>query len=168
MIREAREPGCPFEQRLLAEMPALRAFLRRLCRAVDLDDLVQEALARALRYRATYAVDRPLKSWLLRIAFRVYLDHRRRGRADAQSAADPRAGDGDAEAAAEDLRAEQHDRVRAALLPLSAVEREVLVRFHGRGESIADIVAATGLKPGTVKSHLHRARRRIAAPEERP
>ena len=41
--------------------------------------------------------------------------------------------------------------------------REVVERFHRDGQSVATIGSELGLPEGTVKSHLHRARRRLAA-----
>jgi len=41
--------------------------------------------------------------------------------------------------------------------------RDVLVRFHRHGHSIDEISTALHLPSGTVKSHLHRARRKLAA-----
>jgi DNA-directed RNA polymerase specialized sigma24 family protein len=49
--------------------------------------------------------------------------------------------------------------VLAVLRPL---EREVLLRFHQNMESVREIALATDMPEGTVKSHLSRARRRLA------
>jgi len=54
------------------------------------------------------------------------------------------------------------ESVEALLMPLAAVERDVLLRFHRDGRSVREIARALGMPEGTVKSHLHRARRRLA------
>lgn len=158
----ADEPQLALEARLAAEAPGLRAYLRRVAgvgaRSAELDDLAQAALERALRYRKSYDPARPLGAWLRTIALRVVLDQRARGlrlreAADAQS---------NELAAREDATVEHRDELLRVLAPLSDVEREVLVRFHGRGETVLELALALQLPEGTVKSHLHRARRKLA------
>jgi RNA polymerase sigma-70 factor (ECF subfamily) len=92
------------------------------------------------------------------IALRVVLDQRARGlrlreAAGAQS---------NELAAREDATVEHRDELLRVLAPLSDVERDVLVRFHGRGETVQELALALQLPEGTVKSHLHRARRKLA------
>jgi RNA polymerase sigma-70 factor (ECF subfamily) len=147
--------------------PQLRAFLGRLLRGgatygSSLDDLVQETLTRSWRSRASFDAHRgSLASWLLRIAFTVYLDHRAAPppessvRETATQATDPVA----AAAAREHLL-----RLLAQLDPR---ERHLLLRFHRDGRSIAELAHETGLAAGTVKSLLHRARARLWAFERR-
>ena len=102
--------------------------------------------------------------WLRRVALRVWLDllrKSRRGPRRAEGAEVELVATGDA--VAEHARAlaarEELDRLLARLAPL---EREVLERFHRAGHSIARIAVELELAEGTVKSHLHRARRRLA------
>lgn len=146
-----------FGQRLLAFEPRLVSFLQRLCRA-PADDLVQETLARAWRSRRSFDAARGgLESWLLRIAFRTFLDERARANgAPGTLAEDLPAGTADpAEAAA--IR----EQITALLRGLGDRERDVLLRFHRDGCSIAEIAHALALPSGTVKSHLHRARQKL-------
>jgi len=157
----ADEPQPSLAERLGAEAPALRAYLKRVIGAgrgaADADDVAQEALARALRYRGSYDPTRPLGAWLRGVALRVLLDHQAKS-ALAHGASHEQA----AEAAARhDSSLEQRDELEHALAPLSRLERELLVRFHARGESIRELARALELPEGTVKSHLHRARRRL-------
>lgn len=150
------------EARLAAEAPALRAFLRRIAghgaSREEADDLAQDAIARALRYRDAYDESRPIASWLRGIALRVLLDHRER-RSRAPAAVD---GDGHEAVSPTDHTVEHRDALERLLAPLSSVERDVLVRFHAHGEEVLEIARALELPEGTVKSHLHRARRKLA------
>jgi RNA polymerase sigma-70 factor (ECF subfamily) len=151
----------PLAERLAHETRALRHFVRALLRgsAADVDDVVQDVLARAWQYRATFDGGRALGPWLRASAVRAVVDHRVRAArrpvtpvaADDEPTAQPH---GDALAEREDV-----DRLLARL---DAHERDVLVRFHQRGESIAEIARSLALPAGTVKSLLHRARRRLA------
>jgi RNA polymerase sigma-70 factor (ECF subfamily) len=156
----ADEPQLALEARLAAEAPGLRAYLRRVAgvgaRSAELDDLAQAALERALRYRKSYDPARPLGAWLRTIALRVVLDQRAARVRDAASAPSNEL------AAREDATVEHRDELARVLAPLSDVEREVLVRFHGRGETVEELALALRLPEGTVKSHLHRARRKLA------
>jgi RNA polymerase sigma-70 factor (ECF subfamily) len=151
--------GEALEGALVAELPALREYLRRVATGAargEVEDLVQEAVARALRYHRSFAAGREIGPWLRGIALRVLIDHRARlARAPATAADVERAGD-----EAED-RLEQLDSIERALERLSEVEREVVVRFHGRDETIAEIAERLSMPVGTVKSHLHRARRKL-------
>lgn len=148
------------------ELPALRALVAKLAPQHDVDDLVQEVVARALRYRDTFDGRRALGPWLAKTALNVCVDHRARRAREAASCEREAASDEPFEpAAAPDTHVEEREHVALLLAKLSRVERDVLVRFHQRGESVREIAEALGLAEGTVKSHLHRARKRLA--EER-
>ena len=159
MLTGAAEARDPLEERLVGEIPALRAFLLRLAgspaRRGEVDDLVQETLARALRYGRSFDLQRPLGPWLRATALRLVIDQRR-------SLADSQPLEGETHGAEPADAFERRDSVRQVLAAVEGVEREVLVRFHARGEPIRAIARALGLSEGTVKSHLHRARRRLA------
>ena len=158
---EEIDPDAALDERLAAEIPRLRGFLGKLngARGVDVDDLVQESLARALRYRESFDGRRALWPWLKRTAFRVFLDQRRAARASGdqgdEAIAEVPAWDRDGLA--------QREEVHRLLAALPAIEREVLLRFHRDGRSVREIAAERGIPEGTIKSHLHRARRRLAA-----
>lgn len=155
------------ERALEAEIPRLRSHVARLlghpARSADAEDVLQEVLARAWRYRASFEERRALGPWLRRTALHVVLDRRdARARAPRQGEVDP----ADVPAAASVDAAAQREQLERLLAPLSAVEREALVRFHQRGESVAEIARTLGLPEGTVKSHLSRARRKLARRKE--
>ena len=68
------------QQHILDVAPRVRAFARRLCRdSHDAEEVAQDALARALRYRDALDPDLgSLQHWMMKTAFRSYLDHRAR------------------------------------------------------------------------------------------
>ena len=150
--------GSDLDRLLEAEIGPLRRFLRRLTgRAEEAEEVLQESLARALRSRASFDPRGSLSGWLRRTALRAFLDHRDRQRrqpehlvGDVESGAAPGAG-----------ALETREELERLLARLSPREREVLLRFHQRGESLAEIARRLELPLGTVKSHLHRARGRL-------
>ncbi len=158
MTESRREPVERVDHQLAAELPRLRAFLRKLAPG-DADDLAQEVVERALRYRHAFRKDGSLLGWLKRTAFNVFLDHRQRS-----SRTPSPMGDfvWEVEAPARN-DAEDRDHVSMLLEQLSGDERDVLIRFHCHGEQISEIAGSLGRPEGTVKSLLHRARRKLAA-----
>ena len=155
--------GESFGARLSAEVPWLTGFLRRLgATREEAEDFGQDVLERALRYRHAFREDGNLRGWLGKAAFRVWVD----GRARLATAPEV-LGDADHELMATcTADPDDTEEIEQLLAKLPSVERDVLCRFHRGGESIEEISAALGMPLGTVKSHLHRARRRLAARSE--
>ena len=147
---------------MLAELPAVRGFLRRLVAGrpdLDVDDLLQETMLRAWKYQDAYDPAREARPWLQSVAFRVFLDARERTRRGPHPLPEveddsPRAQpDSGPDAAALD----------ALLAGLEARDRALLRAFHVDGRSVRELAAEHGAAEGTVKSWLHRARKRLAA-----
>jgi RNA polymerase sigma-70 factor (ECF subfamily) len=155
----------PLEERIAREAPGVRAYLARLlgpgAARGAADDLAQEVVARALACRGAFDSARPLGAWLRGVALRAYCDHVR------EHARAPAVLDGETVGAhgREITRVDERESVERALGRLSGIERTIVLRFHARGESIREIAGALGMPDGTVKSHLHRARRKLAGGE---
>lgn len=164
---------------LAALEPMVRRYLRRRCRGVcDLDEVVQETLLRAARYRRGLSDDRRLRAWVLRIALNAVADHlRRRLRAPASFGEDfdpdrelyAREGEGAecGEEAPIRLGAwllEREDALRLLsqeLAQLRAEDRAVLDHYYQRALSCRETADACGIAPDLVKVHLFRARQRL-------
>jgi len=151
------------EENLAAETPYLRAFLRKLVlgtAGLEVDDLLQETMNRALQYSHTYDSNLPLRPWLQRIAFRTFLDARAKakrqpsmlGRADAL------------EFVADDATSPPsiQPQLQSMLQALPEIERKVITAFYLQQFSLRDVAVNLRMAEGTVKSHLHRARKRLA------
>ena len=163
-------PTEAFETRFAALLQQHRerllGFLRRLCGAdADAEDVLQETLAKVWRLRASFDPDGNAEGWLLQAAFRTFCDHRaRRRRMVPGSATEPDALPAPSAPCAVELR----DEVVRTLAALPAIERDLLLGFHRDGLSLRELAERHALPVNTVKSHLHRARQRLAAgPEER-
>ena len=125
----------------------------RLCggRAVEADDVAQEAWVRAVRALGGFRWGSRLRSWLCGIAVNVWRETRRGpppGDTAAGEAATPPGDDGDLA------------RVVASL-PTGA--REVLLLHDVEGYTHAEIAALLGIEDGTSKSQLSRARAAVRA-----
>ena len=130
----------------------MRAFLRRLtANAAEADDLAQDAFVKAYRAHASLASTEAARTWLFRIAYRTFLDARRRS--DRREALMP-AQDETPPAPAPGLRMD----VEAALAHLPPDRRACVMLGLGLGHSHREVAEITGLPLGTVKSHIDRAR----------
>ena len=157
----------PFATQLLALRPDLRARALRLTRDdAAADDLVQDSIERALRFRAQFVAGTSLRSWAQTIVFSVFVTGYRRRRRERDAirvlTVDPCAWTAP-EHAAPDTKSALSPRVRAALDALPATFREVLLRVDVEEQSYRDAADALAVPIGTVMSRLHRARKQLAA-----
>jgi RNA polymerase sigma factor (sigma-70 family) len=125
-------------------------------------DVFATAFAKRGRYDASFGDARP---WLFGIATRLARKHTRREvrqlHAYARTGVDPAAPSHDDRVAAETDSAAAGPALAAALASLPRAERDVLVLYAWADLSYPEIAAALSISPGTVKSRLHRARRRV-------
>jgi RNA polymerase sigma-70 factor, ECF subfamily len=128
----------------------------------DAEDVAQEALAKAVRKLDTLRDREAWRAWLVRICWRLALDRRRAARRREQrelAAAWPApAPDAEALAAAGEFQA----RLWAAIDVLPEELRMVVVLAGIQGYDMGEVAGLLQLPEGTVKSRLHRARRRLA------
>ena len=150
--------------------PALHRFLSR--RVGDLaDDLLSETFLTAFRKRGDYRADRvDVRPWLYGIGTNLVRRYRREevsryrglGRSFASTAASGDGSGDDFDHAVNRLDAQSLGPVLAAALAgLEERDREVLLLIAWGDLSYADVAAALEIPVGTVRSRLHRARRRV-------
>ena len=130
----------------------------------DAEDLTQEVFVRVFRSLSDY-VPGTFEGWLHRITTNLFLDQARRRRrvrfdalTDEAAARLPDAGPGP-ERAFEGAHLDLD--VQAALERLSPAFRAVVVLADLEGLSYEEVGQALGLKMGTVRSRLHRARAQL-------
>jgi len=150
-----------FRAELTPVIPHMRAFARTLCgNAVEADDLVQEALAKAWKSRASYEPGTSLKSWTFTIIRnQFYSDKRRSWR---QSSLDPETAERTLVAVTNPTGALELDEVRRALAMLPDDQREALILVAVAGLPYEEVSAICGCAEGTIKSRVSRARQRLA------
>ena len=149
-------------ERWLRDMrPRLHAFCGRMMgSAIDGEDVVQEALARAA---AAYADAAPIArpdAWLFRIARNAAIDALRQRKGGVVDPADPEFADPDADSAA---RAEVTLGF-TAFLPLPPPQRASVVLVDVLGYSLAETASILETSVAAVKATLHRGRTRLADP----
>jgi RNA polymerase sigma-70 factor (ECF subfamily) len=124
------------------------------------DDLLQETYYRFLRANATFDSDDHRKNYLFRIATNLLHDHRRKPIMEVPVTAIAEVPDVVAHAQAADRAARRLDLHRA-LKQLKPRERSMLWLAYAQGWSHEEIAEAIGVKTGSMKAMLHRARHRL-------
>lgn len=127
----------------------------------DAEDVVQDAFVRALERIDSLHRGRPFRPWLYRIVVNQALNLRRRQRV---RAADPLpetapSRERQPDRAAED--AELGERLRSALDVLPEKQRTIVLLADLEDMSSTEIGAVLDIADGTVRWHLHQARRTL-------
>jgi RNA polymerase sigma factor (sigma-70 family) len=176
-LSEAANKRDRFEAVALAHLDAAYSLARWLTRdGVLAEDVVQDAMLRALKYFEGFRGDNP-KAWLLQIVRNVAL-----GKLDAQRKA-PLSLDAEDETASQEFagrtadpsdepesaieRQQEHERAQKLLERLPAELRECLILRELEECSYKEIAHIIDAPIGTVMSRLWRARRWLATQAER-
>jgi RNA polymerase sigma-70 factor, ECF subfamily len=125
------------------------------------DDLLQETYYRMLRAGRTFESDDHRRNYLFRVATNLIRDRYRRPRVDNEQLSDH--GEGEIPAHG-DLAQQTQQRadLRRAMAKLSVRERQLVWLAYGQGSSHQEIAGTLGLKTGSIKPLLFRARRKLA------
>ncbi|MBW2278800.1 MAG: RNA polymerase sigma factor [Deltaproteobacteria bacterium] len=146
-----------FSQLVIDQRTRLFHYLRRQGATPDVaEDCLQEALVRAFRSLDRLRDWDKARGWLYGIARHVFLDHTRRTAVRARPV-EP-APD---ESPSPDEQLDRADQVRwlkRAVERLGPPRSEVIDLHYGSGLTVEEIARALDLPPGTVKTHLYRAR----------
>ena len=135
--------------------------------AADAEDVVQETFLRVLRHRDKLEEVRDYRVWLVRIAWNLVLDRKRRAKTR------PQADDFDdlarvlptRELSAEKvvITAQRYTRILHLIDTLAAPEREVLLLSAVKDLSTVEIALVLKTTESTIRSRLYRARHALAA-----
>lgn len=150
----------PFHEDVIKLIPKLRAYARALApHRPDADDLVQETLAKALRYHEKFIPGTQLKAWLFTIMRNTHFTAVKKFTREKPGAIDCVAGS----VAVQPI----HDTVMAYNETLAAIERlpskyrEMLILVVILGESYESAATLANCAVGTVKSRVNRARNMV-------
>ena len=135
------------------------------------EDLTQDAFVRAFARLATYDQQRRFSAWFFQVLHNVVIDYVRRRRVHAVSL-DALQSEG-FQGPAEDEAASSPERdmerralagaLDGALQRVRPEYREPILLRYQQGLTIDEIATVLGLPSGTVKTHLHRGRKELAA-----
>jgi RNA polymerase sigma-70 factor, ECF subfamily len=156
-----------FRSELVAIIPKLRGHALALTRSsAEADDLVQDVLLRAWRFRAGYQPRGNLLAWVNRImrnTFYTTVAARRNtvqdvdGRHAAKATCEPD----------QEWRV-RHAELLGALGQLTDLMREALLLVVAQGLSYEEAAEVSGCPVGTMKSRVNRGRERLAALMDAP
>jgi RNA polymerase sigma-70 factor, ECF subfamily len=162
VIRAHTEPvDQAFVDGVMDALPNLRAFALSLTGKLDqAEDLVQDTVLKALTKQDTFEAGTNLQAWLFTILRNgFYSTHRKTSR---------EVEDGDGSHAAGMIAIpDQEDKLAlqdlsSALEKLPQEQREAIILIGAEGMSYEDAAEALGVKVGTIKSRVNRARNRLA------
>jgi RNA polymerase sigma-70 factor, ECF subfamily len=136
---------------------------RLLGHAEDAEDLVQDAFIQALDRIGSFDSARPFAPWFFRILTNRGLNMRQsRALRAVSEIPDDTASHGDSpEQSAE--RAELRGRLREAVATLPGRQQLIVQLFEIDGWTSAEIARTLGISDGTVRWHVHEARRTLRA-----
>ncbi len=150
-----------FEARLVESSTlAFRVAYSVLRQRQDAEDVAQEAFAKAYRSFRQLRDRERFRAWLVRMTWRLAIDHRRgdRRRSARELTAETPAGPATADTLEGQERA---DRLWAAIDALPDKLRVAIVLANIEGHDTAEVAALVGVPIGTVKSRLFVARQRL-------
>ncbi len=140
------------------EQEALRGFLLALCcgKKDDADDLAQDALVKAYLSCAGYQDKGKFRSWLYKIAYNTFLNHKASLRCtesidEARTLVSSVSSDSEFE----------HQDLYLALRTLPPKERSAITLFYLNGYNIKEITAITESSEDAIKKQLSRGRDKL-------
>ena len=169
LIRRAqRGDGAAIEELIREHQGVLYGFMVRLSGRPDVaEDMVQEAFVRVIKNIGRFDTRFRFSTWIFTIARRLYVNHMQKHRTVSDSEAmEFWASDSDRP---DDVMvaAEKRDHLSrildVAIACLTPLQREIVTLFHHQDWSIEAVSSHLSMPEGTIKSHLHRARKRMHA-----
>ena len=167
LVRRAKAGDATAMEALIrAHQQGLYAFILRMCGRPEIaEDIVQEAFVRVLANLNRFDTRFRFSTWLFTIAKRLYMNSVQKLCPNFDSEVlelhQNKSADPHSEVAREESMGNAHGIIESALDTLGPLQREIVMMFHQLNWPIADISQHLDMPLGTVKSHLHRARKRM-------
>jgi RNA polymerase sigma-70 factor (ECF subfamily) len=162
VIRAHTEPvDRAFVDGIMASLKSLRSFALSLTRDVhQAEDLVQEMVLKAISKQEKFEADTNLQAWLFTILRNQFFSGHRKAQREVEDAEG-------AHAATLISIPDQEDRIvvqdlEAALARLPREQREAILLIGAEGMAYEEAAEVLGVKVGTLKSRVNRARNRLA------
>lgn len=161
-MREADPGDAKVRAEIECLLPDLRGFARFLARdRVAADDLVQDALVRALAAIDQFQVGSNMKAWLFTIMRNAFYEGTRRRKRESRMLLEHGKSDGSAHPAVE-ARQELLD-LEALLWALPPLQREALILVGAQEMSYEEAALVCDVPVGTIKARVSRGRTALAA-----
>lgn len=156
-----------FREGLVALAPELRGRALRLTgNPAAADDVVQDAMERALRFSDQYESGTNLRAWMFQILFSVFVTRYRRARRERNAlralGSDPCAWTTPESLGGPERAAALTNTTQSKLDDLPAGFRSVIVLVDLEERSYREAATVLGVPVGTVMSRLHRGRKMLA------
>jgi RNA polymerase sigma-70 factor (ECF subfamily) len=142
----------------------------RFCRdRARAEDLAQEALWMVYSSLHQWRGDGSFSSWLFSVATNVYRSKQRRRGPATESLHPPDGDDSREPSQSPPVEDASCDAVRRAVAALPEKYRDAMILYYFHEMNVADAARSLGVKVGTLKARLHRARALLrSAISERP
>ena len=145
---------------MLGAVPQLRTFAMKLCQNIDqVDDLVQETIARGCKNIALFEPGTNMVAWLTTILRNHFLSECRRATYRLSDAIEDHV-EALSYPAAQFASVEAQE-LRGMLYELPGPERVALLMVLGDGYEYDEVARVLGCPTGTVKSRVSRARKKV-------
>jgi RNA polymerase sigma-70 factor (ECF subfamily) len=125
----------------------------------DAEDITFDTFIKCFNGLASFDTSKPFATWLFTIAHNVTMDFFRKSKQEYEYL-------DDRHAVADDFVQEYEkkkkiERIDTALARLPPIDREIVVLFHKEEHSYREISEITNLPVTTIKTRLHRARKKL-------
>lgn len=154
------------ERLIKAHQASLYAYILRLSGRPDVaEDVVQDAFVRVLMNLDRFDPRFRFSTWLFTIAKRLYVNACQKFKpvydSDVVGGWQSDTNDPSFPAMESEFRGSSRDAIGRALQQLSDEQRQIILLFHQQEWPITLIAQYMSMPEGTVKSHLHRGRRKM-------
>jgi len=166
IVQASRGDKAAAEKLIRGHQQALYGYMLRMTgHAEHAEDVVQEAFVRALSNLDRFDPRFRFSTWVFTIAKRLWVNACQKQKptynSEVVGASGAAARAGTHAADDTDARGYVRDALQSALMDLPDEQREIVVLFHQMDWPIRIIAQHMDMPEGTVKSHLHRGRRRM-------
>lgn len=154
------------ETLIRAHQASLYSYILRLSGRPELsEDIVQDAFVRVLTNLNRFDPRFRFSTWLFTIAKRLLMNAAQKHRpvydSDVVGAWSSKCEEPEAPTIKREMRTHARHAIDGALAELGEDQRQIIILFHQQEWPIAQIAAYMNMPEGTVKSHLHRGRRKM-------
>ena len=125
----------------------------------DAEDITFDAFIKCFKALHRFDTSKSFLTWLFTITHNVTMDYFRKNKAEYEYFDEQHASDEDL--AQEYERKHKMERIDRALLKLAPLDRELVILFHKEEYSYQEISEIVNVPISTIKTRLHRARKKL-------